>query len=84
MQSVSNAAAILAATSAGSAASVSELIDATTRLGSAFVQLAGLNFPQTVAIIGNAFTATGATTGRLATAKIFSANRRWLGRKMPA
>jgi hypothetical protein len=68
IESVSNAAAILATTSAGSSASVSELVDATTRLGSAFVNLQGLNFPQTVAILGEAFTATGATTGRLATA----------------
>jgi len=65
---VSNAAAVLEATAAGSSASVSELIDATTRLGSAFTNLAGLNFDQTVAILGQAFTATGATTGRLATA----------------
>jgi hypothetical protein len=67
-ESLSNATAILAATSAGSTASVSELIDATTRVGAAFRNIQGLNFDQTVAILGEAFTATGATTGRLSTA----------------
>jgi hypothetical protein len=67
-RAVANAAALLEVTSAGSSASVSELIDATTRLGSAFSQIVGLNFGQTVAVIGEAFTVTGATTGRLATA----------------
>jgi hypothetical protein len=67
-QAAANAAGVLASASAGSSASVSELVDATTRLGSAFVNIQGLNFPQTIAIIGEAFTATGATTGRLATA----------------
>lgn len=67
-QLTSNAAALLAVTSAGSSANVSELTDAATRLGSAFVNLQGLNFPQTIAILGEAFTATGASTGRLATA----------------
>ena len=68
VQLTSSAASILAVTSAGSSANVSELTDAATRLGSAFVNLQGLNFSQTIAILGEAFTATGATTGRLATA----------------
>ena len=67
-RAVANASAVLQATAAGSSASVSELVDATTRLGAAFSNIVGLDFAQTVSIIGAAFTATGATTGRLATA----------------
>lgn len=65
---VASASQLLAVTSARSAASVSELIDATTRVGAAFKNVQGLNFDQTIALVGQSFNATGATTGRLSTA----------------
>ena len=63
-----NAMAFITVVSAQSTATSAELIDATTRVGAAFRNIQGLNFQQTVAIIGEAFTVTGATTGRIATA----------------
>ena len=67
-ESIRGVGAVLAATAAGSTATVGELLDATTRLGAAFSNIAGLDIAQSIGILGDAFTATGAQVGRLSTA----------------
>jgi len=60
-------AAALAATSSTTVADVKELTEATRRVGSAFKNVQGINFDQTLAFLKVGFNVTGASVSRLST-----------------
>jgi len=64
---VENIGAVLAAVADESSFSVSQLIDATTRLGATFSNLQGIDFAQAINLVGVAADATGASAERLGT-----------------
>lgn len=65
---VENVGAVIASVADESAFNVSQLIDATSRLGAAFSNLQNVNFVATIGLIGAASDATGASAERLGTA----------------